>query len=519
MSTDAVDGKRSLVVYLVCLPLAIFLGYLLVNIATDPYGNIVSTGLVGVLLMLLVSPLLIRWYHPWLITVWNSTLLFMFLPGRLPGWAVMAMMGFWIAIGHYILKRDRRFQSAPSVTRSLIFIAVVVGMTAKMRGGIGLHVFGDEAIGGKRYILIWVAIMGYFAITSQAIPANKRKLMTALFVLGGATAIIGDVAGMIGGPLIGLSVFFPLTDSTNFASQSIGAESVERFGGVANGCLAIALTLVAYYGIEGVLSLKKIWRPALFFGALFLTMLGGFRGLVIVSVMTLALVFYYEGLFQSRFMPAMVLGCLLLCGIILAFSEHMPLSVQRSIAFLPVKLDTVAKESAEATTEWRLEMWKSVVPQIPHYFFLGKGLGIDLNNLVSYYQFGESQVGGEVGGGLAAAGDYHSGPLSLIITFGIWGVIGFFWFLTASIKALWANYKYGDPDSKRLNTFLLAYFIAKTIMFFFIFGNFYSDIMSFAGIIGVSVSLNGGVARPAPVPRPKIVFNRFRPLPMPAAAS
>ncbi len=34
--------------------------------------------------------------------------------------------------------------------------------------------------------------------------------------------------------------------------------------------------------------------------------------------------------------------------------------------------------------------------------------------------------------------------------------------------------------------------------------------ITFTGLLGLSVSLNGGVAKPVVVPQPKIVFNRFR---------
>lgn len=522
MSIDPVAGKRSMLIYAICLPVAFILGLLLVNIGNDPSGSQLSEAVVGLALLLMMLPLLLRWYHPWLIAIWNSSLMFTFLPGKLQGWTVLAIIGFGIAIGHYILNRQRKFLSAPSVSYSLIFIAIVVAVTAEFRGGIGLLAFGNEAIGGKRYILIWVTIMGYFAITSQAIAPNKRKLMMVLFILGGVTQVISDVAGLAGGPLSFLSVFFPLTDSSmSYLRENpvAGPQAIERFGGLANGGLSIAFSLLAYFGIEALFNLRKPWRIAIFAAALFLSTYGGFRTMAIFAIMVLAFVFYFEGMLRSRLLPAMMLGFLLLCGVTLAVSEHLPLQFQRSIAFLPwVKLDQTAMDSAEATREWRLEIWRSVVPQVPHYLLLGKGLGIDLNDLASYYKFGNDQVGGEVGGGFTVSGDYHNGPLSLTMEFGIWGIIGFLWFLLASLKVLWANYKYGDPDIKRLNTFLLAYFIAKIIMFFFVFGGFYSDITVFAGAVAFSISLNGGVAKPAPVVRPKIVFNRFRPLPAPAAS-
>lgn len=504
---------RSLIIYAICLPLAIFLGYIL----SDPL-NKSNAIIVGTLLFLLILPLLLRCYHVWLIAIWNSAVLFYFLPGNMQGWALMACLGFPIAVGHYILNRERKFLEAGSVGWSLVFLALVVAVTAKLRGGIGLRVFGDETIGGKRYFLIWFAIIGYFAMTSQAIPPKKRNLYTLLFMGGGITSTISDIGGMLGGPFHFLFLLFPASDSSTYLTQhTITYEGVVRFGGLGAGGAALALTLVARYGIEGILDLRKLWRPILFFAGLILMTFGGYRSLFILVALTLVLAFYFEGLLRSRLMPIAALGVLLCAGLTLAFSEHLPLTLQRCIAFVPgVKISSVARESAESSSDWRVAVWKSVVPEIPKYLLLGKGLGIDANDLAEYYEFWNNNggVGGAVGGGLTAAGDYHSGPLSLIIQFGIWGVIGFLWFLVASFKVLWRNFKYGDSDARRINTFLLSYFIGRIIIFLFIFGGFYGDVMLFTGIVGFSVALNGGVAKPVPVTRPRVVFNRFRPLPM-----
>ena len=511
MSNDSVAVLRSVVIYAICLPLAIFLGYML----TDPLDKSNDIYL-GILLFLLVLPLLLRWYHPWLIAMWNSAVVFYFLPGLLSGWMLMACLGFAVALGHYILNREREFLTAPSVAWSLVFLTVVVAATAKLRGGIGLHMFGDETIGGKRYFYIWFAVVGYFAMTSQAIPPKKRNLYTFLFVGCGMTAALSDLGDLLGGPFHFLFLLFPPGDSSYLANHSAsGAETIVRFGGLGLAGAALALTLVARYGMEGVLDLKKLWRLVLFVCGLILVTFGGFRSLVILVGITLVLMFCFEGLLRSRLMPIAMLGVLLCGTLTLAFSDRLPLTFQRCIAFVPgVKISALARENAEASSNWRIDMWKSLLPQIPKYLLLGKGLGIDANDLWEYYQFGNNEVQGEVGGGLAAAGDYHSGPLTVIIPFGIWGVIAFLWFLVASFKVLWANYKYGDPDIRRTNSFLLSYFAAKTILFFFVFGGFYSDMMMFAGLVGFSIALNGGVAKkPAPVTRPRVVFNRFRPLP------
>jgi hypothetical protein len=499
---------RSLLVYAICLPVAIFLGFLL----SDPLDK--SNAMmfaVGVLLLLL--PLLLKFYHAWLIVIWNMTITFIYMPGTLPGWMPMACLAFAVAMGHYVLNRERKFLPSHSVAASLVFLGLVVLITAQTRGGLGFNALGDESIGGKRYLFIWVAVLGFFALISQPIPPHKRRLYTTLFLLGSLTAALNNLSTMIGPLGNVLFIFFPggVSESTAPFAQ----ENIERFGGFAVGCSAVVFALVARYGIEGVLDLRKIWRFLLLMSALVMCAFGGFRVIIVIVMMTLALVFYFEGLIRSRLMPVAIIGVIAVAGLVICFSDSFPLPVQRCLALFPVKISPVARLSAEASSDWRIEMWKSLLPEIPRYLFLGKGLTFDANDMAMNYTLG-NQVGGDVGGQLQLASDYHNGPLSVIIPFGIWGALGFLWFLGASIRVLWRNYKYGEADLHKINTFLLCYFIAKTIMFMFVFGGLYGDLVAFAGVIGLSISLNRGMAaKSVPVTQPsQVAFNRFRRLPV-----
>ena len=113
--------------------------------------------------------------------------------------------------------------------------------------------------------------------------------------------------------------------------------------------------------------------------------------------------------------------------------------------------------------------------------------------------------------GAELVGDYHNGPLSVLIPFGIPGTIAFVWLLIAGCKVLRANYLYGDPVFHRINTFLLAHFLAKIIFFFGIFGSLYSDLPAFIGLLALSVSINGGMAKPELIPQQTaVVLNRFK---------
>jgi len=131
-----------------------------------------------------------------------------------------------------------------------------------------------------------------------------------------------------------------------------------------------------------------------------------------------------------------------------------------------------------------------VLPEVPRYLLKGKGYTFGANEMYEtrdavFSRFDPGYVGA------IATGDYHNGPLSVIMPFGIAGAIGFVWFLAAALRYLHWNYRYGDASLKQVNTFLLAAFAAKTLYFLAVFGGLHTDLFWFTGLIGFSVSLNG----------------------------
>jgi hypothetical protein len=174
---------------------------------------------------------------------------------------------------------------------------------------------------------------------------------------------------------------------------------------------------------------------------------------------------------------------------------------------LPIEVSPLARDSAENSSEWRIEMWKSMLPEIPKYFWFGRGLTLEDQQL---NLSGDLSMTGRQSSyeSFAVASDFHNGPLSLIIPFGIWAVIGWLWFLWASLRALWLNRKYGEDHLRNANNFLFALFVAKTVFFFFVYGNFYSELAQFCALLGLSMSLNYGIRRPV------VVKEVYRPLPL-----
>jgi hypothetical protein len=410
-----------------------------------------------------------------------------------------AALSFGILLLNRALGWDIRFFRARNVSKSLIAIAIVVIVTAYLSGGVGFFIFGSRSIGSKRYLYILLGILAYFGFSSVTIPRRWAGVAVAVFFLSSLTGAIGYLAAWGGPPFYYLVELFPIESALDELS-STGLEltnnSFTRYGGLLNIGLGLSCFLFARYGARGLFDMSRPWRFALMAVAFVLIMFSGFRSAVIMLLVTFALMFYVEGLFRTRLFPILTLTVVLVMAASLPFISKMPLAVQRSLAFLPLNVDPIVSRSAEDSSDWRFEMWKEVIPTVPKYLIKGKGLALtptDMEMIAQAQQFGGIATSYEAS---MLAGDYHSGPLSLIIPFGLFGVAAFLWFLWASLQVLRKNYLYGDPVLRRSNTFLYTFFIIRIIAYFFVFGSFYSDLVYFATLIGLSVSLNGGVAGP-----------------------
>src|SRR5258707_351705 len=196
---------RSLFVYSICLPLAVMLGYLMAN----PY-DLATIGVVGFVVLFLLTPLFLKWHHTWLVATWNTSAVLFFLPGRPQIWLVLASMSLFIGVVQYILNRNLRFLSVPSVVKPLIFLALVVLVTARCTGGMGLATMGSDTYGGRKYITLLSGIIGFFAFCTQRIPPERAIFFVGLFFLSALTQVIGDVASLVSPAFYFIFLIFPV---------------------------------------------------------------------------------------------------------------------------------------------------------------------------------------------------------------------------------------------------------------------------------------------------------------------
>jgi len=452
-------------------------------------GSIV---VIGLLIFLFSLPFLLKRHHLLLILFWNSAFNAFFLPAQPHFWLLLAGLSLGISWLNNVMGQ-KNFIRVPELTRPLIFFAIVVLAVAFIRG-FGVRALGSSSFGGRGYFYIFGAIIGYFALTAERIPLGKAGRWTGLFFLSGSTFALSNLIFLLGPAFYFLYLLVPPEYAISQAQSEAGTTDVDRIAGLPPTCVAIVCFLLARYGIKGILDWRKPWRFLFFCSTLVVLGFGGFRSVYVLIGLLCIIQFFLEGLYRTIYLPISVGVVTLAVALTILFADRLPLSMQRAVSFLPVTVDSSVAADAAGSWDWRINMWKTLVPDIPRYFFVGKGYRIGPEDL--YLADMATQMGlvenFEVS---RVAGDYHSGPLSLIISFGVFGVIGFLWLMCAGTKVLFRNYRYGAAPLRGINSFLLAFFVAHSLFFLFFFGDIRSDLMVFTGALGLSISVNNGVGK------------------------
>ena len=497
--TNPAAAMRMLITYAVCIPIAILVGYLLTN--PLDYGTL---GFFGLVTAILISPVFIKWHYPLLVFSLACPMICFFIVGKPPLSQVMVFLSLGIAITERILSSDKRFVSVPVMAAPLLFLAGVIYMTAELTGGFGLHSLGGGAGGGRKYIDVFTGVAMFFALVSQTIPPKRRMFYLMLYMVPGLLGVISEMFSFLPSPLNRINLLFPPTEIYE-EGITLGTTRLTALG---HAMSVGVMYMLARYGMRGIFSGRNPGRMLLFVSLFGLSMLGGYRNIFIGIGMTMTLMFFFEGMHRTRLLPVMILAGILGGTLLVSFSEKMPIVIQRSMSVLPLKWDQEAVLAAEASSEWRLRMWSYLWPKVPQYLLLGKGYTITEQeyNYIGQGAFANWAQLDASEQPLAISGDYHSGPLSTLIPFGIWGAMGMVWLMAATSFVLYRNYRYGDPELRVFNIFMLVSNIGNVIGFLFIFGAFSNSIAGYAMSAGFSIAMNGGLARrPArPVSNPLI---------------
>jgi hypothetical protein len=469
-------------VYAISLLLASFLGYTLA-LAQGAQSAMV----IGACVALMLAPLMVRGHQAVLLFSWNSTIAVQLLPVSAPAWLFLSGLTFVILFFQRALVRGSELNLIRSLTVPMLVFSAVVVVTMLARGGLGVQWLGSGAMaGGRKYFYIIGAIIGYFAISFQKIPPERAMTYVGLYFLGGLTGFLGPLGAYLGGPFQYLMMFFNPIEGVSVSEDAFRVKGLSYVGN------AIFGFLLARYGFSGVFHTGQVWRPVLLVLGMMIGLLSGYRTLLVLYGGTLAVMFVLEGWHRTKW-----LYIWLFCGMCFTLglyqaTPHLPKPVQRALAVLPLPVSSSVQMEAEGTLEWRERLWQDLLPDVPSYLWLGKGVAISTREM----EWAETlaRFSGRPWDYAYITGEHHNGFLSVTIAFGVWGLAALLWLLGAGVWVLWRNWKHGRPELVNVNALLLASFICWILLFFTYWGTLYWSLRDFTGILGLSVALNHGVA-------------------------
>jgi hypothetical protein len=274
--------------------------------------------------------------------------------------------------------------------------------------------------------------------------------------------------------------FFAWAVEPESATITPGAESTGRMGYLMAVGYPLALCLCAFHSPLQLLSVVRFWRPILLGISIVTILLSGFRS-AIAGVFGFFMVSAYVRRGKGELARMIFAGGLALALVVVCQGTffELPRSAQRALSFLPGRWEPYAKLEAEASTQWRTEMWKEMLTtnRFIENHLLGDGFGFkkrDLELMLYYKKYGDASAGQE---SFMISGAVHSGPVSTVRFVGYTGLS-----LTMIILVgmAWTGWKLiqrakGTPLFP-LTLFICIPAVIEPFYFTFIFGGFENTI-------------------------------------------
>jgi hypothetical protein len=352
------------------------------------------------------------------------------LPFAIRDLVTMAVFLFFLALIAVKLVRKKMVYHAMDLCLLCLLIYMV---SVFIRNPVGTRAMGFDRVGGKPYFNIILAAMAYWILNRVTMTPRQAKRLP-WFMLG------GTLVRMI---LCAIPTYVPATQVffANFYSEGIkgnpldpmqiqnqgdssGMEEGSRIWFLGQGGTFVATFLCSLFRPLTLINPLFFLRFLAFCCTILGVLLSGFRS-EFISVLAVFCISSYLRIGITEIIRLASFGVPLLGLVIMLQGNaiNLPQPVQRSLCFLPGKWDTNVKEDAAGSSEWRFEMWRTVLSSDKYIqsWWLGDGFGLTQQQLDEAQRLSEStedtQENHMINGG------FHSGPLSSIRFSGILGLI------------------------------------------------------------------------------------------------
>ncbi|MFO1523985.1 MAG: O-antigen ligase family protein [Kiritimatiellia bacterium] len=380
---------------------------------------------------------------------------------------VVAMVGAAI-----ISRPPARGWDAPRIS-ALCWIAII--MTTMAVRGTGIRQLGSSLWGGKDYI--YLLGMLFFLIAIPPSVRLSRKQWIAVPIIMALLPIAPLLADLLfintGGKLYFLFYLFkPGSGVAETTTMLLDNETGWRIQ--ASSRLDILMVLLLALPWAGRQLHGKIVCFCVFLSALAVSSLGGFRG-GLLSILGVTIIYAWLRAPQRRvtILAAMVSGFLGLVSVAYLLGPHLPSPVQRVLTIVPFsRVDPIVRIDADRSSSWRVEMWRDILQtEVRPHLVVGRGFSFDPNKLTP--RFGRDIDQWASLQNFIISGNFHNGPLSALVLFGIPGLLTLLVLMFSSIAKHLRIHKmeWHDPVLQHIHFIFLCYFIYSTLAFLLIYGD------------------------------------------------
>lgn len=323
---------------------------------------------------------------------------------------------------------------APRFAAYGLLVALWLAIVMAIRGA-GFRILGSDTWGGMFYLSLFLGIAFVFGAAQVRLSPRHWHLVFTGMMLGALAPVIVDVLLIFGKMPNFLFMFIRPTGGIGFsmlAAQS--TEGIVRYLSAGTAGVIVTLWIFSRTSFDRLFGRVGLFYAPLLALAFGLAAVSGFR----IRILEIGLFVLFIGFLQRgwNFVRISFLVGTAVCGIAALYplARHLPLPAQRSVAWLPgIEINPVARQDAEGTINWRIELWKRAIEEAPDFLWVGKGYAFQGEESLDAYTFKAlDQLRWAV-----VTSSYHNGPLSMLVGLGVPGLcICVLWIVSMTRYAL-----------------------------------------------------------------------------------
>jgi hypothetical protein len=395
--------------------------------------------------------------------------------------------------GYPVSKEDRR------IMIWAVAFAVVLVVTALVRGS-GVRILGSDKWGGRPYFLLLLAsavlVQSLFVKLSVA---QCKRIVIGLCLAGLFPTVAALVARYEGTNL--LSRFVVQADEVGQSVNGVVGEVDPLFR------LQVANVGATYLFLLMWLLLYARGVPArtLMIGsgitAIVLTGLSGHRiSLLYGVVLSVAYVLLnVRTSLLARLANRYLLLLIMTMAVLVVLSPKLPVLFQRSLSWMPFTgVSQNAQFDAAVTTQWRIEVWKRAMEELPNYLLIGKGFAFQADELFSFVNWSMNDYNY-----VLTSHSYHNGVVQILVDLGLPGMLCTVGFIVAVFRRHYRllSYQWNSPMLCHFHRVMLAGFAAQVVVYLIVGGGATTFVtLFFWTAILVQLARADGDAAPPPAP-------------------